>query len=437
MTLTACSVASISCSAQEGRPGGTVANTTPSTPTREASQVSKIPEPAPAEIAEWIEQLGADSFAVRELAGERLRAYGEQALPQLKLVARTSDNAEVRQRSTILCDEIDRAVFQKVTREFMLDPNPEHDYGLPAWKTFRGIVGSSRSSKNLYIQMVTHQPDLTAAIDAVANNPDDATTTARLIAAASESSRNLQIQLRFQLPELGDVVGLLTASALLNAPIPVELDDTLLASLGRGDVADYFGRSGYDRCLRLLAGRWIPKSHDGHADRALVLGVQLNIPEVVEVGRKHLSPIDDIVVREYAFRCLARYGTEQDIGLLEPYLSEETIVHKFADNRPKVPNDISEDDVGPPLPFNPRGLPTPTTEPPRVLLVRISDMALASLMLITRDEMTAAFPSFQTPTEQRFFYPLDIAFSAEEADARRKSFERWNKQRALRKNASN
>jgi hypothetical protein len=393
--------------------------------TAQATEISKDEQ-----VSQLIELLGDDSFARRETAGEQLRGMGERALPLLTMAAKSGESAEIRARANNIRNEIDKEVFQRVSRNFVLDTNPDHEYGLPGWKAFQEIVGFSRCGKQLFLRMLTDQPVLVASVEANLRAKGSANEVAarnNLIAVASACAQDLRAGLHFRFPELGDTVSLLTACAILGKDVPVELDDTVLASLGRGEVAEYFAKTGYDRCLRSLTGKWIANSHDMFADRALASGLQLNIPEVVAVARKHLTAADDEYTRDLAFHCLARYGTVEDIALLEPLMSDETIMHEFASNRFRYsPSDIKEEDnSAPPMPLRNEPIDRKILEQPPRMIVRASDIAVAVAMLLSGDEITSAFPRYQPNGNHRDYIPADLAFSDREPEAHRNAIARW------------
>src|SRR5262245_66247456 len=68
------------------------------------------PAPLPSEIARWVEELGDDSFAVREAASKRLVAAGARAEPAL-LKALDSKDAEVLKRAKAILAEFKWGIY--------------------------------------------------------------------------------------------------------------------------------------------------------------------------------------------------------------------------------------------------------------------------------------------------------------------------------------
>jgi len=65
-------------------------------------------------IRQLIQQLGDDSFDVRETADKKLAAVGEPALALLRMAAKDNPDAEVRQRATDLVRAINAQLFSQV-----------------------------------------------------------------------------------------------------------------------------------------------------------------------------------------------------------------------------------------------------------------------------------------------------------------------------------
>ena len=78
--------------------------------------------PTPEEIRQLVRQLGDDSFSVRELADDELRAVGPPAVPALREGLKSPD-PEVRRRARAILESIHLSVANLI--EALKDDNPE------------------------------------------------------------------------------------------------------------------------------------------------------------------------------------------------------------------------------------------------------------------------------------------------------------------------
>jgi hypothetical protein len=69
----------------------------------------RLTDEANKQIAEAIEQMGNESFPIREAAGPKVRAMGVAAFPQLRLATRHS-NPEIRRRAGELLEEMEKQI---------------------------------------------------------------------------------------------------------------------------------------------------------------------------------------------------------------------------------------------------------------------------------------------------------------------------------------
>ncbi len=354
------------------------------------------------EVDLLVNQLGDAAFATREAASKRLQEIGAPAVDTLQK-AKKHPNIEVRERASRICDEIERHIFESVTKQFILAADGQQSFGLPAWDVFRSIAGDSRTSKLLFVTMLRSQSDLARSVEAVSQSKGTANSAIaieELAARATAEANNLRLRsVRGELPSVGDTVGLLLACSQFSDNAAVdsasnEVNEVVVASLYRAPQTEYFLKAGYDRCMRALAGRWISKTQDSLANDVLSIAMQRNIPEGAVVARRHLDPSSERETRVSALQCLARFGNESDIPTISALLQEETIVYEFTDQSDfgYARDGIHEDNVPPP------GL--QRLAPPqnvRKMIVRLNDLALAVCMLLDLKTLMKRFRSM-SPT---------------------------------------
>lgn len=382
------------------------------------------------EVEALIERLSSTAFAARETASTRLLEIGEPALELLhKLELHPS--LEVRERAKRICEEIERRVFDSVTKKFILDPDTTQSYGLPAWDGFRAIAGDSRTSKLLFVMMLREHHELAICVDAAGhakNTPNEPIVLQQLQARAIREAERLRANgMRGQFPEAGDTVALLMACTLLKDAAPIEVNETIVSSLYRREVGDYFVKPGYSRSMRALAGQWIPKTQAVLADEAMMIALQRNVPEGVVVARRHLDAASDQETRTRAFQCLARFGNESDIANAAVHLNDESILSVF-EEQSEVGLSADGIDVSNRPPPGGRQ-PQPTKGSERSMIVRVSDLALAVCMVLGSEDVVSVFPKYK-PNDLNGILLMDVAFASDEQDLHKQAIANW-----LRKHA--
>ena len=381
------------------------------------------------EVETLIDQLSSPAFATREAASKRLLEIGAPTLEMLRK-AKQHTAIEVRERANRICEEIDKVIFESITKKFILAADGTESFGLPAWDVFRSISGDSRTSKLLFVTMLRSQSELARYVEAASKakgTANSAVAFEELAERAAAEADKLRVRsFRGELPSVGDTVGLLMASSLFSDTLPTasasnEVNEIIVASLYRAPQAEYFTKAGYDRCMRALAGQWIHKTQASLANDVLSIALQRSIPEGAAVARRHLDPSNDRETRVFALQCLARFGNEGDIASVSKLLNEELVVYEFTDQSDiGSPRDgIQEDDMPPPglKPYNP-------PRDVRRMVVRLNDVAMAVCMVLGSEDLTAVFPKYK-PNESNGMVLVDFAFPADGQEKHKLAIARW------------
>ncbi len=381
---------------------------------------------ATAAIATLVEQLGDPMFAAREDANRQLLEIGAPALPLLRTAERHS-LLEVRERASRIRAEIDKIVFETVIKQFITDSESKQSYGLPAWNQFSAIAGDSRTSKLLFVMMLRNQLELAQFIEAagqVKGTESAAAASAALEARlALEAERLRNRNFRGQLSEVGDTVGLLVACSMFDQSVSIEVNEVIYSSLYRGTHVEYFTKVGYGRCMRALAGSWIPKTQASLASDVLSIAMQRSIPEGAVVARRHLDRATDYETRVRALQCLAKFGNETDLENVAKLLTEETVIYEFTVRKDQgIPRDgIKVENGGPP------GLKQPVILDGTTMIVRMSDLALAVCLRLGSEDVTKVYPNYE-PNEQDGIQLMDIAFAEDDQQPHKQAIANWQRE---------
>jgi hypothetical protein len=402
--------------------------------TAESSAPTAQSNPLTAEVNQLLRQLHDPSFAVRESASLRLIEIGEPGLQSLRK-AESSNSPDVAARVSRIAAEVERMVFEKRAKGFLISADPTEDFGLPGWTPFRAQVGSSRSSKLLFLEMIRRQKDLALAIDSVskaAGTPNEQSAMDQMSITAAEIAQHFRTNMTYggSLPGIGDAVGLLVACSMLQGQAPIEVNLTIVSAVYRAEVGDYFNKAGYGRCMRVLVGKWMPKTQEVLAADVLSLAMQKDIREGAVVARRHLGKQSDNDIRQFAFQCLSRFGESSDLALVSQHLNDQTIIHQYEESLPVNSDDIEVQNAAPPL--GKLGI----LQPAKTLSVRINDLALATCMSIAKEDPLTAFPRFRS-SPVIGFYVNSVACPSDEEGARAASIEAWLKRHGTRPLNSN
>jgi len=375
------------------------------------------------EIASLVERLGDPLFATREEANRKLLEIGAPAIPLLRAAERHSF-LEVRERAGRIREEIDKVVFENVIKRFITDGESKQSYGLPAWNQFSAIAGDSRTSKLLFVMMLRNQLELAHFVEAAGRAKGSAAAVAASAALearmALEAERLRNRNYRGQLPEVGDTVGLLVACSMFDQSVSIEVNEMIYTSLYRGTHIEYFTKAGYGRCMRALAGSWIPKTQASLANDVLSIAMQRSIPEGAIVARRHLDRATDYETRVRALQCLAKFGNETDIENIAKLLSEETVIYEFTARKGQgLPRDGIQVENMPPPGFKQPVIPDAIT-----MIVRMSDLALAVCLRLGAEDVANVFPNYE-PNDQDGIQLMDIAFAADEQQQHKQAISKW------------
>lgn len=383
----------------------------------------------PRTIEELIVQLESNSFVERERATAALIEIGELAVEQVARIPTTAP-FEVRRRGAVVEQKVAERIFEQRSRKFLLDLDPAQSYDLPAWNAFRELVGSTRTSKLLFLEMLKHDRDMATLVEAY-DAANRASTGVGERETKQQAVHELAIrkaeQLQFRLftlptPEIGESLSILFAGAVLDGMAPVEVS-RVISGVSQMSFHGYLRKQGYRECIKKLLSAWLPKTHAAMAPEAMRLSLSLELPVVAPIARQHIKKNFDVNTRALAFQCLAKFGEATDVPLLLSYCDETTIVEQFSESA----SGITVMQGAPPgIPFIP-GQENPLELNNRV--VRINDLAAVSAMLLLKEDPLTMFPNYSHEKTQ-LIYTHDLAVSEDESPDQVAKIGAWAQARA-------
>ena len=202
-----------------------------------------------------VRQLGSEDFDEREDAEQQLADLGRLARAALFAGATTNPDAEIRFRCRQLLPHAVTLDTRAQLDTFLADTKGEYEHDLPAWKTFRAVVGSEWAFFGL---SVWSDRELDAAARRVFTELVSTAANRRLLLAVEGSRteladlvvwrrqdlfnmRSVRTDGEAREPTLEDVTALLFAESCVGSQYML---------LRRGSVSSLMSESGFTRAVR-------------------------------------------------------------------------------------------------------------------------------------------------------------------------------------------
>ena len=358
------------------------------------------------EVEALVRQLASVSFAKREEALRELQALDYRALPKLEVLQASTTDLEVRTKLKQLVLHLERERFEELSKLFLqAEPHPEVQ-DLYCWQYYSSLLGDSRTSKILFLEMSSSQPQLAQLVRNVVDlhgTQGHALALEELNTHVVEQALQLsQQRLTYgKRPEIGEVAGILVAATVMSET-PIEVDEFLETCAHVVPVTDYMRRRGYQDLVRMLYNDWLPKSHEGMSFSAISIAMRMDLSNGAVIARRCLDPKYGVRQRQHAIECLARFGDEADLPALAELLRDKTICQEFPERVAFAFGSIEESRENPP------GVVEPAVGTTHIYRVRICDMSLAAILSLYNEDLQPVFPKYRKReiAEQRNLFNL-------------------------------
>lgn len=265
--------------------------------------------------------LGHKEFATRERATTQLIQMGPAAIPALVAASRGNDG-EVRKRSRLILKILREVDFQQKLQAFeesVGEDDPAlHD--LPGWERYRQLAGDDAAARSIFVAMLKEERELMQATQA-----DARTLATNFYRRSTELSRDSRM---FGRPlTLGTVATVLFLASDPRAPATIQTSELVWAACCRQPSFARAADAGPKRDpLVKMAEKWIARSETDGAYYALITGMRFNIAGCAARARGVLQAERNSATDcGYAALALARFGTNEDIELLEGYLDNDRL----------------------------------------------------------------------------------------------------------------
>lgn len=267
---------------------------------------------------ELVAQLGHDEFAMRERAAARLIALEGDAAPALRLGAESTDR-EIRYRSAKLLTLVSELDLQRRFEQFKNDTDPDKDYGLPGWHSYRSYVGDSLAARSIFVSMHEDEAPLLARAE------DSPRQLADALATRCDQLRGQAMFGRVQV-RLGTIATLLFLATRDDFETSPLVQSVVYMACGGSTFEDAVDTGPGREVLGTLTERWIARQPLQGIRYALHLGLSNDLKGCVLRARETLeSPAASASDRIYACLCLAKFGDESDFPKLDAYLEDVNI----------------------------------------------------------------------------------------------------------------
>tara|TARA_R110002049_G_scaffold72490_2_gene187076 strand:- start:73307 stop:74674 length:1368 start_codon:yes stop_codon:yes gene_type:complete len=267
------------------------------------------------QIRQWIEMLGSPKFAVRERAAIRLVNAGEKVVPELKQLAATSSDPEIRLRASELAKQIGQGNEEAKIEAFLSGKSENLD----GWEIAKRVLGDTGSIRELYAEVVLEHPEIAGSLSGTARDRAIA-----MNAAAARVRKAMVEEGRF--PNRADAVALLFPLIFDRGAISNEYELLLIRTL-RGEAGSLLYQSAtlsvpYQR----LVGGWSRRTGIANRQDVLWLMMSHNVIHALPLALETLSASTDPETLTIALQAIARFGNQRNADSISKLLHDDRAV---------------------------------------------------------------------------------------------------------------
>jgi hypothetical protein len=284
------------------------------------------------DISALIAKLGNDLFAVREAASNQLAQKGILAKPQLTAALESSD-AEVRFRARHILAAVVEADFQKRLSAFSADVDGKQNLSMPGWSSFKRLVGSDQSARDVFVQMQQAEASL---LEAYEQGPKQAAEKLRAQVALEPPTTNVRGRNVVQptVTNLGSILAWLFVAGDPDVPLS---DDITARTVMLPQNRVFFQEAALigphdtnpqrEVCRKIL-GLWISRSDLNsmlmmrNLYYAEEFGMKEGLTPAVSILKQTQSPA---MAKCNALLLLEKFGGKEHLPLVQPMLQDHQL----------------------------------------------------------------------------------------------------------------
>lgn len=278
-----------------------------------------------------VRSLGDKSYRNREKAAQELLRMGRVAYTA---VAEGSDDAdpEVRSRCRKILPVILEQEIKARLDAFLADVEGKNEHNLPGWKRFRDMFGNTKTSRELFADLIRADGRLMEEVEVSAREFAGERLQARAFALrqnmllAANAGRGTTLPLR----DIIQVLFLATKPGLEISPQAAQVitsftyDANFRQAISGGDQAEI---------VRKLVVTWIEQRLDDQNSAYAIMNLATNykLKELIAPALKIATNKKAMVhARGTALAAIGRLGDKEHAALLEPLVADTTQIASFA-----------------------------------------------------------------------------------------------------------
>ena len=283
-----------------------------------------------------VEQLGDDSFEIREAAYSQLEKLGKTAQPALEEAVKSKD-LEVSSRAKRLLALVTRTDVEIALDSYLADKDSKLILKLPSWERFKKIIGEDQTARTMFVEMYTTEGNLLAALD---HDPKAFET--------AFSTRLQQIQQNLYTPwgqvnpvPMSQVVALLFAATDTRASLNINSFYMVTNLFYQQNIQQGFKANAGAR--KLLAQFFEQRSDQNTMAQAIQIAMQLDMKEMAPTALKMATnKKTQAWTRATALIALGKLGTKDNIKDIEDLLKDTTSLGQMQFNQVRVQTEMRD-----------------------------------------------------------------------------------------------
>jgi hypothetical protein len=295
------------------------------------AQVSP-PSVEQSKIVELIQQLGSESFQIREQAQAQLLATGLAAQDELSKALKSAD-LEIRFRVRRIYVQLLQTDFQRRLTLFVNDVDGKLEHDLPAWKMYREKVGSSLEHRKLFASIVRVEAPFLIAIETKTDIYSTLNTRLKDLQPYGSTPNNGP-----KVARLESIAAILLAATQLDSAQLNRIISPMYNLLNFQETKNGIRGGDNSGIIKGMIATYIEQNIEtANSQLPLTLVLEYGFEDVgLRMGRKLIADSKmSSLVREYAAICLVRFGTAAEIPKLLSMLTEKSVIHSWSTSQAK------------------------------------------------------------------------------------------------------
>ncbi|MFG0255397.1 MAG: hypothetical protein ACF787_09945, partial [Rhodopirellula sp. JB053] len=268
-------------------------------------------EATPAEIQQWIDQLGSVEFAAREQATAKLRGAGKRALSLLEEASREHPDLEVRTRATDVSKGITGGETAGRIDAFLAGEDVELD----GWEVFQSIMGDGVRIRELYVDFLMRHGEVAASLD-VTSKAREAAFQKTIV----DVQRGMFVEQRS--PTEADLIALMLLANDHDMPITRVEENAIFTVLRREATAKLISDSQLSGAFRAMLGGWISRKDVVNRQEMLWFALSWDLTETLPLALTTLEKATDPVTLGMAMQAIARFGDQSNVPEVAKFLND-------------------------------------------------------------------------------------------------------------------